>query len=777
MTSKAIPEMLDMGSSSKGPIQPSHLSPEHPQSENERAYTKKQKSNEESTNHPSISAQKEKIRILLHQSIEDVLQERRLTSSYDVYYKSEESLCRSKSSEQSHLADHIQQKLDLHFYLVVKPQIMSSLNDKNLRASLSTYLDSYRNWLGKLQLLSKLFLFLDCVYLKKHSLRKRILEYGVSLFVDELLDSSLSNEEIPQATLNKYKYLLHKGREFEDLGDIALASDFSKMLIQLNFKKQIKLRYDLINLILSHYQLLKTCWLQDPETYMHIVLSKTSKEITFYKDSGFDNNFLKDLFRGLKWTLVFSDFGMIVKNCLPFLIKDENKTQLNLIYTYSGDALEDYNLDAMALFSHEWGEYIFAELSNLVEEFEEKGKHENIVIPVVNLYSIFENITETRLKRNEALDFEIRRSFQKVFNEKQANKVILVQLSKYCDNFLKNYSKKSPREDVSYVTFDKFLRDVMIILKALNNKSTFVTIYKKDLSKRLLISKSSNINMEKKVVDTFLELVGDNDEINALQIMLRDIEISREKFTLLPIYPDAQFSALILEKKVWPEIPKSDDKITLPPIFAGTLSKFTKLYHEQEQRNKNRLLDWENYALHQVVISAQFDAGEKELHVNLLQATVLLAFLEKDFYEFEDLKRTLNISDKLLKKVLASFTTERYPVLLKEESLYVFNRKLSEKAKRIKLPLSRDKDSTSSTHENTNMLVQKNRSVEFRSAIIRAIKPVKKISFAELLKQTFDMVSVRELCDIADLKTNLEWLIENDYIKREAGGDTLTYLP
>lgn len=776
MTSKAVPEMLNLGSSSKGSIRASHLSPEHPQSESGRVFTKKQKSNEENPNHPSISTQKENIKILLHQSIEDVLQERRLANSYDVYYKSEESLCRSKSAEQSNLADHIQQKLDLHFYLVVKPQIIHALNERNLRASLSAYLDSYRNWIGKLQLLSKLFLFLDCVYLKKHSLRKRILEYGVSLFVDELLDSSLSNEEMPQTTLNKYKYLLHKGREFEDMADITLASDFSKMLIQLNFKNQIKLHYDLINLILSHYQLLKSRWLEDPETYIHAVLSKASKEITFFKDSGFDNNFLKELFRGLKWTLIFSDFSMIIKNCLPFLIKDENKIQLNLVYAYSEDALEDYSLDSIALLSHEWGQYIFAELSTLIEEFDGKGKHENMVISVSNLYSTFEDITRTTFKQNEAFDFEIRRSFQKVFNARQVNKVILVHLCKYCDNFLKNYNKKTSKEDLSYITFDKFLRDVMIILKAINNKNTFLTIYKKDLSKRVLINKTNSINTEKKVVDAFLELMGDHDEINALQVMLRDVEISKEKFGLVPIYSGTQFSALILERKVWPEIPKSDDQISLPPFFSEALSKFTKFYHEQEQRNKNRLLDWQNYALHQVVISAQFEVGEKELHVNLLQATVLLAFLEKDLYEFENLKRTLNISDKLLKKVLASFTTEKYPILIKEESAYIFNRKLSEKAKRIKLPLSRDKDGASSTYDNTKLL-QKDRSVEFRSAIVRAIKPVKKITFAELLKETFDIVSVRELCNVADLKANLEWLIENDYIKREADKDTLTYLP
>lgn len=780
MADKSTSDILDFGgsdSSTSNAPRSSHLAELQPRSNYDN---KRKKPNIKQVNKSYLVAQKEKVKLIVHQVIDIVLVESELEFSFDVYYKSVESLCRFKHIEQSILADHLKSKLEDHFYNNVNPSISDLLKNRRipLKETVELYLEIFEKWQNKLRLLSKLFLYLDRCYLMQHPSKKMILELGLMLFVDNLLIDNGSNEDnLAEITLQKHKLLLSKVREFEDTKDLELAKQFSSMLVRMNFNNQIKLHVDLLNLIISNYNLLKDSWFKKPETYMHIILTKISREITFFKDCGYNKDFLAELLQKLKWALIFQNFNTLMKNCLPFLIRKKHSKQLELLYGYCMNSMEEFQFNSISIFVFEWGQLVSDSIYDLFDKYNSSLK--NIIPSLVELNTRYKDIALDNFQKNELFEFEVRKSFNKTFNVKKINTFVIVQLCKYCDSFFKNANKKTTKEDGTNLSFTDFQLRVLVIFKSLNNKTDFILQYKKDLSKRLILGKSPNYILERRLVESFLKLVGEGDETVGLQVMFKDLEISKEKYSLVSLGDNSvDFTALILEQKHWPEIPKGDCDIILPPQLSSILDNFTAVYHNSEERLKDHTLDWSHYRLHQLTIIANFDLGLKELDVNLLQAVIILLFNERDRYAFDELMALTNMSEKLLKMILVSLSSDRYKILIQDGFTFTYNSLFSDKSQKIRIPLSKEKDGLPGTFENdVSKTIQRNRDIEFRSALIRVTKNAKQIIYPELVNQAMLMVEKNGPCTIGDLKTNLEYLVENEYVKREVDGKTFSYIP
>lgn len=459
------------------------------------------------------------------------------------------------------------------------------------------------------------------------------------------------------------------------------------------------------------------------------------------------------------------------------MVHDKNLKQFEIIYDYCGRSLDEYQLDAMSIFVYEWGQHIIHSIKEIIDS--NKSNLKKIIPLLVESNLKYKSIAGDKFNKNELFEFEFRKSFTKSFNEKKINTLIIFQLCKYCDSFFKNINKKSNKDESINLSFNEFQQHVLIIFKALNNKNDFISHYKKELSKRLLLGKSPSYSLERKLVESFLKLIGEGEETVGLQIMFKDLELSKEKYSLMTLDDSTvDFTALVLEQKHWPEMPKLDSDIILLPQLTTILDSFTALYHNSDEKLKNRTLDWSHYPLHQLTIKANFDNGEKELDVNLLQAIVILLFNDKNSYTYDEIFALSNISDKLLKKVLGSLSSDKYRILLKDNATYSFNSKFTDKATKIKITLSKDREiSTGLFDSDATKALERNRSVEFRSALVRVMKSAKRISYLDLLTQTLPLVEKNGPCTIADLKSNLEYLIENEFVKRELDGQSLSYIP
>ncbi|CUM64394.1 uncharacterized protein PRCAT00001997001 [Priceomyces carsonii] len=761
MTENTISEALDFGGRmSSGSITSSHLSLYQAESaaqslENVKRIKPNTQQRPSSNNVDNI---RDKVQRLIHL----ILHGLPLEASYNSYYNSVEILCRCKHNEKSNLSTILSDAIDQYFREKIMIHVEEVLARTDLVDSVNGFVEEYEKWDEKLMMLSKLFLYLDRGYLLQHPHKMMIAEMGKTLFVENIIVKS-------DLVLTKHKLLLQKLRKTENNEITALAKRLTKILVKLNFNGRLQIHNDLIDLILSDYSIMKESWIEEPQTYVPKVLLKISKEITYFKECGYSKEFLRDLLLKLKWILIFLDFSTVIHVTLPYLIHERYVKELEIVFGFAELATSEYQFDSFSIFIYEWGKLVFNRICDLITD--QKGSSKNIIPILVDANSDFKNIATTKLAKNEKFEFELRVAFNKALNQSNITLHIISQLCKYCDSYLRNSIKKGLG-----LPFNKFQNDVMTIFKAINDKDGFIQAYKNDLSRRLLLSRSANLDEEQKLVDLLLKITGETDNSLDLQIMFKDLQVSRDCYSDVDVTEGSNFSfnALILEKKVWPEVPRKESDIKLPSNLGAALDSFSAIYHSADEKRKNHVLDWSNYALHQLIITANFDSGPKELIVNLLQAIVILLFNDKQSYKFTEIQQETKIDGKLLKRVLGSLT--RFKVLMQKGQVFEYNSQFEDKSFRIRIPLSKDKETSSSGDSEQLEPVKRNRESEVKAAIVQIMKISKSLPYSELLVKSLEKLEKKGAVSIHDIKLSIEGLIDSDYLAREEK-DKLSYIP
>lgn len=705
---------------------------------------------------------------ILDEAIDLVLESKSLKYGYEFYYKKTESVCKFRLAEQSKLSDRLKAKIETKFYDDVNPKVINLVHSSiDNTEFIRLYLDIYQDWENKLRLLNKLFLYMDRSYLLQHPRKQMILELGLTLFLNNLLANPIEEADL---TLTRYTAFLDWCHRQQDTDDLKLLDQFTRLLIKLNFDGKIKINGNLIDLIVSMFDKLRYQWFKTPETYVHTVLSQMSKEVNFFKSCGHTLKFCDDLLKRLKWTLLYNNYNEILSQCFPYLLSPDNSRQLEMIYELGKQTLNEYNFDSVKILLFEWGQLIYTETDKLIQTFE-KDKSKNLINSLVELHNKFKNIADTKFIDEPRFELEIRSSFSKCLNQSKAvNHLIINQLCRFNDSFLKQAKKGAD------IFFETVQENFLTIFKNINNKNDFIVTYKKELSRRLLLSKTIDHRLERTIISSILQVVGESEDTIGLNTMFKDLEISKQKYSLVPYLDDKSidFSALILEKKYWPEIPKKDSEIILPQQFSSMLDQFTVHYHNSDERAKGHNLDWSNYSLHQVTMVGHFESGDYELLVNLLQATVLCLFEDHESLSFEKVMELTNIDGKLLKRIITSLT-EKYKVLIEEDNKIFYNSKFIDKSKKIRIPLAREKDASSVSE--VEKTIAFNRDSEIRSAVIRIMKQEKLLLFNDLINKTLVMIKNRGPISISDLKSNIEYLITNEYLNRKSDNQTLDYIP
>jgi cullin-4 len=76
---------------------------------------------------------------------------------------------------------------------------------------------------------------------------------------------------------------------------------------------------------------------------------------------------------------------------------------------------------------------------------------------------------------------------------------------------------------------------------------------------------------------------------------------------------------------------------------------------------------------------------------------------------------------------------------------------------------------TKEENQETHMRVAEDRNFETQAAIVRIMKSRKTISHAELVAEVIKATISRGVLGVADIKKNIDRLIEKDYMEREDG--------
>jgi cullin-5 len=96
-------------------------------------------------------------------------------------------------------------------------------------------------------------------------------------------------------------------------------------------------------------------------------------------------------------------------------------------------------------------------------------------------------------------------------------------LANYCDMLLRKtmLSKRLTSEEV-----EKRLRDVLLVLKYVQNKDVFMRYHKAHLTRRLILDTSADNEKEENMVEWLREVGMPADYVNKLARMFQDIKVS-----------------------------------------------------------------------------------------------------------------------------------------------------------------------------------------------------------------------------------------------------------
>lgn len=750
-------DLLDFGGTVPSQIVPSHLSVDYSENSDRIGEISGKKLKISSNYNGDSIDSVDNTRELVYKAVDTVLHGRELDMTYIRYYQMVENICRYRHIEQSKLAKVLYDNIDLKYQQEVKPQLISSL-DQGIETG-TLFLKVFEDYDTKLDLLTKIFLYIDRCYLLPHHSKQQIKIYGLRLFTDDFFVGDQGEK-----LMNLHISINNQARinEQDDLVDLSMR--LSKLLIRLNVDGQLKLHHDLINHIITNYLRIRNNW-TDSQTYFKTVLQKISYEISFWKDCGHSKAFLYDLLLKLKWNLIFYDFQNIIEDILPYII--QSNKELSILIRYCTLSEEEFGYNSMKVFASVWGTYIYNNFNDLITDLKQNSKI-NIINSIIENYKKFKKLTETKFcsQLDHQFEYEFRSGFNQVMNKSQFNNFIIQLLIKQCDAYFKQ------KLDIG---FEQLKSQTLIIFKAINNKEEFILQYQRDLSRRLLLNKAyEDISEEQKLVNLMLDTIGENDISISLNHMFQDLQISKT-YEIDKNGNEIDFIPLILEKKHWPDIPKMDDsRINLPLILQKRLDEFTSQFQKIDSRNSNKILDWTNYGLHQIVIEVEFILGIKKLILNLYQAIVVLLYEKKASYTFKEMIQSTGLEESLLTRILSSLIKSKIIVVINQD-IYQFNYNLDDKSTTIKISLGKDskeiKDKAIGRENNT-----KNRNDEVKSVIVKIMKNRRRLSMIELLNECFKILEVKGPIPVALLKSNIENLIENEYMKR-IDRDSLEYIP
>ena len=341
------------------------------------------------------------------------------------------------------------------------------------------------------------------------------------------------------------------------------------------------------------------------------------------------------------------------------------------------------------------------------------------------------------------------------------------------------------------------LERLMTLFRFVHAKDVFEAFYKKDLAKRLILNKSSSIDLERSMVSKLKVECGANFT-NKLEGMFKDIDLSQDimKSYLEHCAEESSSSSIdgdasgpdttvqVLTTGYWPTYPSMEVK--LPASVAAKRDHFSEFYLSKYH---GRRLAWQ-HSLSHCIVRAWFPKGRKELEVSLFQTLVLLCFNHQQHaadgaelpIQFTDILAQTSIEKEELKRTLQSLACGKVRVLTKEPKgkevvatdIFRFNTDFKENRYRIKINSVQLKE-TAEEHAKTNKNVARDRGYSIDAAIVRIMKARKVMTHNLLISEVLAQLVFPS--GASDVKKRIESLIEREYLERDAdSSSTYKYL-
>uniref|UniRef100_A0A4W5MXP4 Cullin-5 n=1 Tax=Hucho hucho TaxID=62062 RepID=A0A4W5MXP4_9TELE len=362
-------------------------------------------------------------------------------------------------------------------------------------------------------------------------------------------------------------------------------------------------------------------------------------------------------------------------------------------------------------------------------------------------------------------------------------------LANYCDMLLRKtpLSKKLASEEI-----EAKLKEVLLVLKYVQNKDVFMRYHKAHLTRRLILDISADSEIEENMVEWLREVGMPADYVNKLARMFQDIKVSEDlnqnfkechKHNKLALSADS-VNIKILNAGAWS---RSSEKVfvSLPTELEDLIPEVEDFY---KKNHSGRKLHW-HHLMSNGIITFKNEVGQYDLELTTFQLAVLFAWNQRprEKISFENLKLATELPDAELRRTLWSLVA--FPKLKRqvlcydpvvgspkdfaEGTLFYVNQefsliKNSKVQKRGKINLiGRLQLTTERMREEENEGIVQLRILRTQEAIIQIMKMRKRITNAQLQTELVEILKNMFLPQKKMIKEQMEWLIEHKYIKRD----------
>lgn len=358
-------------------------------------------------------------------------------------------------------------------------------------------------------------------------------------------------------------------------------------------------------------------------------------------------------------------------------------------------------------------------------------------------------------------------------------------LANYCDMLLRKtpLSKKLTSDEI-----ESKLRDVLLVLKYVQNKDVFMRYHKAHLTRRLILDTSADSEKEENMVEWLREVGMPADYVNKLARMFQDIKVSQDlnqqfKEQCRAVIADS-INIKILNAGAWA---RGSERVTvsLPLQLEDYIPEVEEFY---KKKHSGRKLQWYHH-MSNGTITFSNQVGRFDVDVTTFQMAVLFAWNQRPLEKisYENLRLATELPDPELRRTLWSlcaFPKLKRQLLLvdpiahspkdfahdtrfwvNQDFAIVKNNKLQKRGK-INL-IGRLQLSTERSKEEDNQSIVQLRILRLQEAIIKILKMRKKINNAQLQTELVDILKNMFLPSKKMIKEQIEWLIEHKYIRRQ----------
>ncbi|KAL0473294.1 ubiquitin ligase [Neurospora intermedia] len=457
-----------------------------------------------------------------------------------------------------------------------------------------------------------------------------------------------------------------------------------------------------------------------------------------------------------------------------------------------------------------WEQYIRKAGAAIVSD---TARGDEMIIRILQLRRALDVMIRDAFGRDEDFTYGLRDAFGFFINDKSVSSSwntgtskVGEMIAKHIDMLLRGGLKTLPKALLSDVKdrqdaersgiastadedaeLDRQLDHSLELFRFIQGKDIFEAFYKKDLARRLLMGRSASRDAERNMLAKLKNECGSSFTHN-LEIMFKDQELAKDEIASYKTWlagrgedspvanSELDLSVNVLSAAAWPTYP--DVRVLLPQNVLDHITTFDTYY---KSKHTGRRLTWKHNLAH-CVVKARFDRGPKELLVSAFQAIVLVLFNEAEekspdgILSYEQLASATGMPDPELQRTLQSLACGKTRVLNKhpkgrdvnKTDTFSINKSFTDPKFRVKInqiQLKETKEENKETHER----VAQDRQFETQAAIVRIMKSRKKMAHAQLVAEVINQTKQRGAVDAADIKANIEKLIEKDYIEREGG--------